>query len=201
MTRLENVPYTGKTHSSDGRDDALRALAGQVTPGWSGGAWENQEQPMSTPTRLMIGFIAGFISVLTLQSGLIAIFYAAGATVPFPPWSMAPVPPFGVPQSLSAAFWGGLWGVAYAFLEPKLTARLGWWAGGLVFGAVLPLLVLWFVALPLKGLPVGGGFVLPMVLQAIVLHAGFGLGTAIIFQSGRRLAIRRAPLPPAALSG
>src|SRR4051794_33246547 len=81
-----------------------------------------------TPTRLVVGFVAGFLSVLTFQSGLIALFYAAGA-VPFAPWRMTPVPPFGVPQSLSAAFWGGLWGIAYALLEPRLTARLGSWLG------------------------------------------------------------------------
>src|SRR5829696_6055319 len=74
---------------------------------------------------------------------------------------------------------GGLWGMVYAFLEPRLTARLGWWSGGLAFGA-LPLLALWFVALPLKGLPVGGGFTLSGMLVAIVLHAGFGLGVAVI---------------------
>jgi hypothetical protein len=60
------------------------------------------------PTRLMAGFIAGFLSVLIFSSGMIAILYAAGAPVPFAPWNMAPVPPFGVPQSISAAFWGGL---------------------------------------------------------------------------------------------
>ena len=48
-----------------------------------------------------------------------------------------PVPPLGVPKSLSLAFWAGLWGVAYALLEPRLTALLGWWAGGLVFGLAL----------------------------------------------------------------
>ena len=101
-----------------------------------------------TPTRLVVGFVAGFLSVLTFQSGLIAILHAAGA-IPFAPWRMTPVPPFGVPQSLSAAFWGGLWGVAYALLEPRLSARLGWWLGGLAFGAVLPVLALWIVALPL----------------------------------------------------
>ncbi len=141
----------------------------------------------------------GFPAVLTLQSGLIAILHTPGAPVSFPPWSMAPVPPLGVPQSLSAAFWGGLWGVAYALLEPRLTARLGWWPGGLAFGA-LPLLALWFVALPLKGLPVGGGFPPAGVLVAVVLHAGFGLGAAIIFRSGRHLAGRRAPLSPGTLS-
>jgi len=132
----------------------------------------------------IVGFIAGFLSVLIFSSGMIAIFHAVGAAVPFAPWSMEPVPPFGVPQSLSAAFWGGLWGVVYAFLEPKFTARLGWWLGGLVFGAVLPLSVLWFVVMPLKGLPIGGGFALSSVPLDIVLHAVFGLGTSIIFRLG-----------------
>jgi hypothetical protein len=147
-----------------------------------------------TPTRVAVGFVAGFLAVLTFQSGLVAILHAAGA-VTFAPWSLAPVPPFGVPRSLSAAFWGGLWGIAYALLEPRLTARLGWWAGGLAFGAVLPVLVLWFVALPLKGQPVGGGFGASRVLLTVVIHAAFGLGTAVIFRVGLRLAGRRASSP------
>ena len=147
-----------------------------------------------TPRRVAVGFVAGFLAVLTFQSALVAILYAAGA-VPFAPWSLAPVPPFGVPRSLSAAFWGGLWGIAYALLEPRLTARLGWWAGGLAFGAVLPVLVLWFVVLPLKGQPVGGGFGASRVLLTAVIHAAFGLGTAVIFRVGLRLAGRRASSP------
>ncbi len=143
----------------------------------------------SAPARVATGFVAGFLAVFVFSSTLIAVYYAAGAIVPFAPWSMAPVPPFGVPQTISAAFWGGLWGIAYALLEPRLTARLGWWAGGLAFG-ILPLLVLWFVVFPLKGVPVGGGFALTMMQQAIVLHVGFGLGTAIFFRLGRSLAGR-----------
>ena len=147
-----------------------------------------------TPTRIAVGFVAGFLAVLTFQSGLVAILHAAGA-VPFAPWSLAPVPPFGAPRSLSAAFWGGLWGIAYALLEPRLTARLGWWAGGLAFGAVLPVLVLWFVVMPLKGQPVGGGFSASRVLLTVVIQAAFGLGTAVIFRVGLRLAGRRASSP------
>lgn len=150
-------------------------------------------------TRLMIGFIAGFISVLTFSNGMIALLYVAGASVPFAPWSMASVPPLGVPMSLSGAFWGGLWGVVYAFLEPRLTARLGWWCGGLVFGGVLPLFVLWFVVMPLKGLPIGGGFALPGVPLDIVLHAVFGLGTSILFRLGARLVDRGTRPTPAVL--
>jgi hypothetical protein len=58
--------------------------------------------------------------------------------------------------------------VVCALLEPRLTARLGWWSGGLAFGAVLPLVVLWFVVMPLKGLPIGGGFALSRVPVDIV---------------------------------
>ena len=56
-----------------------------------------------TPTRLLLGFLAGFLAVLVFQSGLVAVLHAAGA-VPSAPWSLAPVPPFGVPRTLSAAF-------------------------------------------------------------------------------------------------
>ena len=41
-----------------------------------------------------------------------------------------PVPPLGVPKSLSLGFWAGLWGLVYAVLEPRLTALFGWWAAG-----------------------------------------------------------------------
>src|SRR3954465_783959 len=77
-------------------------------------AGELLEQTM-TPSRILIGFVAGFVSVLTFQSGFLAILPAAGL-VPFAPWNMTPVPPFGVPQTLSGAFWGGLWGIVYMLL-------------------------------------------------------------------------------------
>ena len=136
--------------------------------------------------RLAVGFAAGFLSVLVFSNGGIALYHAAGVPVPLAPWSMMPVPPFGVPQTLSAAFFGGLWGIAYAAVEPWLTARLGWLAGGIVFGA-LPLLVLWFVVFPLKGIPIGGGFTVFGLQLGIVLHAAFGLGLAIFFRLARRL--------------
>ena len=151
----------------------------------------------SLPARLLLGFLAGSLSVLIFSSGAIAILHAAGL-VALVPWDTSPVAPFGVPQIVSAAFWGGLWGGLYALLEPRLTGRLGWWLGGLLFGAVLPVLVVWFVVLPLKGAPVGGGFELPMVLVVLFLHAVFGLGAAIVFRIGRPLAGRRLrPLPSA----
>jgi hypothetical protein len=62
--------------------------------------------------------------------------------------------------------------------------------------------VLWFVVLPLKGQPVGGGFAPPSrVLLTVVIHAVFGLGTAILFRLGQHLAGRRASPSPATLPG
>jgi hypothetical protein len=143
---------------------------------------------MSTTTakRLAVGFVAGFLSVLVFSNGGLALYQAAGVPVPIAPWSLMPVPPFGVPQTLSLAFFGGLWGVLYAAVEPWLTARLGWILGGLVYG-LLPMLALWFVVLPLKGIPIGGGFTAMGVQQGIVLHVAWGLGAALFFRLGRRL--------------
>jgi hypothetical protein len=146
----------------------------------------------TTSTRLLLGFLAGSLSHLIFQGGLGSILYAAHQ-IPALPWSLMPVPPLGVPKSLSLAFWAGLWGLAYAVLEPRLTTLFGWWQGGLVFGA-LPLLVYWFVVLPLKGLGIGGGFHLAMVPIEIAFHAIFGIGTAIIFRSGLGLA-RQSVMP------
>ena len=153
----------------------------------------------ATSTRLFLGFLAGFLSHLIFQGGLGSILYAAHL-VPALPWSLMPVPPFGVPASLNLAFWAGLWGLAYALLERRLTALLAWWSGGLVFG-IAPLVVYWFVVLPLKGLGIGGGFHLAMVPLHVALHALFGIGTAILFRFGLVLARRRVRASPEVLDG
>lgn len=148
-----------------------------------------------TATRLLLGFIAGFLSHLIFQGAFGAVLYAAGV-LPGLTWSLMPVPPFGVPLSLSLGFWAGLWGVVYAVLERRLTARLSWWLGGLVFG-LLPLLVFWFVVLPLKGAGIGGGFDPAMVPVHVGFHLIFGLGVAIIFRYGLLLTRRDRASPEA----
>ena len=139
----------------------------------------------TTSTRVFVGFLAGLLSHLIFQGALGAVLFAANL-VPALPWSLTPVPPLGVPRTFSLGFWAGLWGIVYALLERRLTVRFGWWLGGLVFG-VLPLLVHWFVALPLKGAGIGGGFHPAAVPIHIAFHLVFGIGTAIIFRSGLAL--------------
>lgn len=143
---------------------------------------------MSTTSRLLLGFVAGFLAHLIFQGAFGSALYAADI-LPSLPYSLTPVAPLGVPKTLSLGFWAGLWGVGYALLERRITARVGWWLGGLLFGA-LPLAVHWFVVLPLKGAGVGGGFHLAMVPIEIGFHAAFGIGLAILFRSGLVLARR-----------
>ena len=141
----------------------------------------------TTSKRLALGFVAGFLSHLIFQGAFGAALYAANL-LPALPWSLSPVPPLGVPRSLSLGFWAGLWGLVYALLERRLRARFGWWAGGLVFGLAGPLLVYWIVVLPLKGLGIGGGFRPAMVPIEVGFHAVFGIGVALIFRSCLALA-------------
>lgn len=140
-------------------------------------------------TRLALGFAAGILSHLVFQGGFGTALHVAHI-LPSLPFSLAPVAPFGVPRTVSMGFWAGLWALLYVALEPWLTARLGRWLGGIAFG-VLPLLGHWFVALPLKGAGLGGGFHAGMVPIEIGFHLVFGLGLAVLFRAGLLLAQRR----------
>jgi hypothetical protein len=139
----------------------------------------------TTATRLSLGFLAGLLSHPIFQGGFGSLLFAANV-LPALPFSFMPAAPFGVPKTLNLGFWAGLWGVGYALLEPRLTALLGRWLGGLVYG-LAPLAGYWFVILPLKGLGVGGGFHLAMVPIEVGFHAVFGIGVAIIYRSGLAL--------------
>lgn len=145
---------------------------------------------MSTTSRLLLGFLAGFLSHLMFQGAFGSILYAMDV-LPASPYSLMPVPPLGVPKTLSLGFWAGLWGVAYVLIEGRLTVRFGWLVGGLVFG-LAPLAVYWFVVLPLKGAGIGGGFHLTMVPIEIGFHAAFGIGLAVIVRAGLALARHRS---------
>jgi hypothetical protein len=145
------------------------------------------------PSRLLLGFGAGALSHVVFQGALGTAYFAAGL-IPGLPWSFEPLPPFGVPRTINFAFWAGLWGIAYALLEPRLTARVGRIQGGLAFG-VAAMLVRWFVVLPLKGAPVVEGFVPNLVIVYLGFHLIFGIGLAVIFGAALGLAafLSRAP--------
>jgi hypothetical protein len=127
---------------------------------------------------LVFGLIAGALSFLVFHQGAIALMHSMNV-VPRAPYSMAPTQPLGVPQVWSLAFWSGLWGLAFALLFPRARgARLI--VAALIFGAILPTLVGWFVIAPLRGQPMANGFVLSRMWIGPLVNGIWGLGTGII---------------------
>lgn len=129
--------------------------------------------------RLILGFGAAFFATLTFHQIGLGALHLLGLTQAVP-WPVKPVPPFGVPAVISLAFWGGLWGVVLVLVEPWLgRSPGGYWVGAVLFGAIFPTLVAWFVVFPLKGLPAAGGFHFPGILVGPIVNGLWGLGTAI----------------------
>lgn len=130
------------------------------------------------PIRIMFALIAGFCSVLIFHQGALSILRAIGisSATPFP---YGPTKPFGLPQIWSLAFWGGIWGVIYALVERSFPRRAGYWVLTLIFGAIGPTFVAWFIVFPLKGMPLGGGWKPSGIITGLVINAAWGIGTAM----------------------
>ena len=143
-----------------------------------------------TASRIIRGFVAGLLAVPVFHQAALFVLHRAGIAPA--PWDLAPVPPFGVPAVASAAFWGGLWGIVFGLLAPRFGRGAGYWLAGLLFGAVALTLVAWFVVLPLKGLPPGGGFAWPGVIIGPVVNGAWGLGTALLLAALPGIRPRRA---------
>jgi hypothetical protein len=127
-------------------------------------------------------FLAGFLSTLIFHQGVLALLHLAGAS-PRPAYVMTPTPPLGVPQVLSLAFWGGVWGIALWLALRSMEASWIYWVSALVFGALLPSVVALFVVLPLKGQPVAGGWNPSLIVGALLLNGAWGIGTALFLRA------------------
>jgi hypothetical protein len=146
----------------------------------------------NTPTQTAIfGFIAGAIAFLIFHQGGFWALTQAGllkASV----YSMAATKPFGVPVVISYIFWTGVWGIVGAFLVPRLPGILSGPLGWILFAAIVPTLVNWFIVLPLKGAPVGGGFRMPGVVLAPLVYGFWGFGMWLVMQLLQQITGQRA---------
>ena len=130
--------------------------------------------------RALLGFIAGFVATLVFHQIALALLHAAHFA-PNPAWAMKPVPPFGVPSVISLSFWGGIWG---AIMIPIIDRRRGsaYYAAAIVFGAILPTLVAWFLVASLKRQPMAAGWKPRAMAIGPIVNAAWGLGTAIFYR-------------------
>jgi len=132
--------------------------------------------------RILLGFVAGFVATLIFhQVALWLLHYFH--YIDRAPWSMKPVPPWGVPAVISLAFWGGVWGAIMIAILAKSRNLL---LASTLFGAILPTLAAAFIVAPLKHQPVPHSGKLLVV--GLIVNAAWGLGTALIYRmlSGRR---------------
>ena len=135
-------------------------------------------------------FIAGFVSTLVFHQGVLGLFYLTGAS-PRKPYDLGAVPPLGIPAVISLAFWGGVWGAA---IWPLLMSTTGaaYWLRALVIGAVGPSAVALFMVMPLKGMPMAGGWEAKLIVGALILNGAWGLGMALLLRLMRQ-SLRRSP--------
>jgi len=112
-------------------------------------------EPFALPRWLIVGFLAGALSVLILRQAS----------------------PFGL-QLWPLAAWGAIWGALLAASLARLRgSSLVFWATA--FGTVLPTLAAWFVLAPLTGEPIALGFAPVAMLVGLIVDAAWGLGTGI----------------------
>ena len=140
----------------------------------------------NTTLRIVIaGFIAGAVGILTFhQVGFLIATQLKLVNSTF--YNMQPVPPWDVPTIVSQAFWGGLWGIVAAFIVPRLPGVLKGALGWVLFAGIVVALVNWFIVLPIKGSPVGGGWRMPATVVVAIVYAFWGLGMWVIYGLARR---------------
>ena len=142
---------------------------------------------MNVIKSIVLGFIAGAIATLTVHEFISWIFNTYWTGWPRQSWNFAPVssamfPDIVVPQLVSDAFWGGMWGSLFGLvLGPRpqgaLTLR------GIVLGLVGPALIGVFLAVPfLTGRfePFFGGDA-SKIIPVLFILGGFGAATAWLY--------------------
>ncbi|HEV8241510.1 MAG TPA: hypothetical protein VGS57_19265 [Thermoanaerobaculia bacterium] len=137
----------------------------------------------------LLAFVAGVVSTLVFHQGLLALLHASGAS-PRVAYLMTKVPPFGLPQFVSTAFWGGVWAVVLLPLLARWADTSSYWLAWLIAGALLPSIVALFVVLPLKGKGVAAGGNARIIVGALLVNAVWGLGTALLLRLFQLLGTR-----------
>ena len=129
---------------------------------------------------LLIGFIGGFVATLIFHQLAFVGLNAAGITK-YALYNMTAVPPLNVPRIVSLAFWGGVFGLFYPFLQARFGRGLVFLLVGLIFGAIVPTLTSWTLVNALKGQPLGppNGWAMPLIAVGPIVNGMWGLGTAL----------------------
>jgi hypothetical protein len=141
-----------------------------------------------SPKSLLLGFVAAAIAVLTVHQGIVYLFASYKMLPPTSvAWSMKPFGPWGVPQIANSVFWGGLWGVLFAAIWPKLPGG-AMWLRGLIFGLLVAVVSNWMLVPFIKGVIFNvpkqvyfGGFAPDRMLITLCILGGFGAMLGLVY--------------------
>lgn len=150
-------------------------------------------EPSDFPTRILFGFTAGFVATLTFNQLTVLILWYVGVS-PISAYSIARNS-VGVPQILSFAFWGGVWGILFSMVDHRFPVDRGYWVTAFLLGAVVLSGSFLLVVLPLKGQPVAGGWRLSLLLTVFLANGAWGIGTGLILKGLSRWLSRQRHVP------
>ena len=104
----------------------------------------------STITKTIAGFIAGALAVAIFHQAMYWALMKFGVSLQGSPWNLAAnKAAYNMPTVVNQMFWGGLWGVVFAFLADHIP---GGPLKGFVFGCVFPMLLgSWLIVPLIKG--------------------------------------------------
>jgi xanthine/uracil permease len=140
---------------------------------------------------IVVGFLCGFLAVLVIHQPLIYVLHhqfpliqsITGAADAFRPqgagFNIRPVAPLGVPQVVSLAFWGGLYGILLAALIRW--ARMPDLLTGFLVG-VLATVVGFTLVATLRGTPLWGGGNPLNWYRGILFNGAWGWGAALLMR-------------------
>ncbi len=131
-------------------------------------------------SRLLFGFVAGFIAILAFHQGMQTILHHWGFT-PRAPFPLHPTQPFGVPQIWSIAFWGGVWGIVFGAFDRIFPRGIGYWVTALLFGAFLLTLAAIFLLPLVRGQSIPA--IRPSILATgLMVNGAWGIGTGLFLR-------------------
>lgn len=141
----------------------------------------------STVTKVIAGFIGGALAVAIFHQGMYWILAQTGVPLTGTPWNMAAnKAAYGMPSVVNQMFWGGLFGILYAFLVDHLPGGQGW-LKGFIFGCVFPMLLgSWLVVPLIKGAPVLSGLLTDGNIMRLrpgffLNGVAFGIGLGLLY--------------------
>lgn len=140
---------------------------------------------------LCIAFVAGFVSVVLFHQPMLSLLHALGITAARA-YATRATGPLGVPQVISSAFWGGIWGSIFVLLSARAQRRPRYYIASVLFGAAVLTLVAWIIVAPLKGQPIAAGGNPAHMAVGPLVNGAWGLGLACLLDLLDRIIPGRA---------